>query len=224
MAEPPHIFEFAEIEAVSAAGYDALLAGGWRHFGPQFFRCSRQFHELRGLQAIEPLRIVLADFSPSRSQRRVLARNRDIEWQIIPARVDEDAQRLFQRHKSRFTANVPASIFDFIAREHSADRPRECLEFRAMLGGRLVAASFLGVGERSASSIYGIFDPEHSRRSLGILTMLREIEWCAATGREHYYSGYSTREPSEYDYKKRFAGIEKLDWATGSWRKAADAE
>lgn len=184
-----------------------------------FFRYSLQFDEASlALQLIRPLRIDLGRFAHSKSQRRVLNKNADLRWEIVPARAGEDVQAMFQRHKQRFKSNVPETLFSFLSLENTAGEPCECLEFRALLGDRLIAASFLAIGSVSASSIYGVFDPDFSRRSLGTLTMLREIEHCRAAGRRFYYPGYSTRESSAYDYKKRFSALESLDWTTGEWR------
>ena len=183
-----------------------------------FFRYSLQFDEATlALQLIQPLRIDLEHFSLSKSQRRVLNRNADLRWEIIPARAGDDVQAMFQQHKQRFTANVPETLFSFIAQENTATEPCECLEFRALLGDQLIAASFLAIGSTSASSIYGVFDPDFSRRSLGTLTMLKEIEHCRAAGHRFYYPGYATLESSAYDYKKRFSALESLDWMKGEW-------
>jgi arginyl-tRNA--protein-N-Asp/Glu arginylyltransferase len=85
------------------------------------------------------------------------------------------------------------------------------------LGERMVAASFLDLGMAAVSSVYGIFDPSESHRSLGIFTMLKELEYAAELGCRMYYHGYACQEPSPYDYKKRFAGLEFYDWE-GNWR------
>jgi arginine-tRNA-protein transferase len=86
-------------------------------------------------------------------------------------------------------------------------------------GSELVALSYLDLGERATSSVYGMFEPAHSRRSLGIYTMLLEIEFSRRRGCAFYYPGYATREPSAYDYKKQFQGLEVLNWETGAWDK-----
>jgi arginine-tRNA-protein transferase len=46
---------------------------------------------------------------------------------------------------------------------------------------------------------------------------LHSIEFSRAQGYRYYYPGYAYREPSAYDYKKRFIGLEFLDWETG-WK------
>lgn len=92
------------------------------------------------------------------------------------------------------------------------------MEFRALLDGRLIAASFLDVGAEATSSVYGLFDPEFSRRSPGILTLMKEIEWSRENGKKFLYPGYATHEASHYDYKKQFAPLSALDWNTGAWQ------
>ena len=53
-----------------------------------------------------------------------------------------------------------------------------------------------------------------AERGLGTFTMLKEIEWSIATGREFYYQGYVYEGESFYDYKKRFRGTEAFDWGS----------
>ena len=80
----------------------------------------------------------------------------------------------------------------------------------------MIAVSYLDLGREAASSVYAIFEPEVARRSPGIFTLLQEIEFARSTGRRFLYLGYATHEPSHYDYKKRFLGLERFDWL-GNW-------
>ncbi|HNM06329.1 MAG TPA: hypothetical protein PKK05_25645, partial [Leptospiraceae bacterium] len=56
-----------------------------------------------------------------------------------------------------------------------------------------------------------------SKRSLGIYTMLLEIEYSIQMKKDYYYPGYAYVETSFYDYKKNFNGLEYLDWNKG-WK------
>jgi arginine-tRNA-protein transferase len=82
----------------------------------------------------------------------------------------------------------------------------------------LIAKSFFDVGANSISSIYGIFAPEITDRSLGILTMLLEIDFALKNGKKFYYHGYAYEGNSFYDYKKRFHNLQRFDWK-GNWEK-----
>ena len=200
---------------VSAERMDELWACGWRHQGILFFRYSHWPTE--GVEhEIMPVRLDLARFSMSKSQRRVWRRNEDIRWEIGPARIEQALHEIFALHSTRFHENVPQSLTDFLG-SAPASVPCECLMLKAMLGDRLVAASFLDQGAKDVSSSYAIFDPAFSNRGLGTLTLLKEIALARAEGRRYLYHGYATRTASHYDYKKTFKAIEAYDWATQTW-------
>ncbi len=207
------VFQCAD---VSAEMMDQLWASGWRHFGPIFFRYSLSEDE-EGLRTITPLRLDLQNHTLSKSQRRVLRRNADLRCEFHPAEMTEAACGMFQRHKGRFQKNVPEGLDNFLSQD-PARVPCECRECRVYLGEELIALSYLDVGQGSSSAVYGMFEPAHTARSLGIYTMLREIEHTQSLGFRYYYPGYATREPSAYDYKKQLRGLEELDWETGAWR------
>ena len=202
-------------ESVTLAQLDMLLADGWRHFGTHFFRYNLGVYEDE-IRRVIPLRIRVADFTHSKSQRRVLRRNADLDVQIQPIEIIDETHDLFDRHKRRFKSGVPDSIFDFVSID-AANGPTKGLEVSVRDGDELVAASFFDVGETSISSIYGIFDPNATSRSLGIFTMLKEIEYARDSGKTLYYHGYAYEGESFYDYKKRFSAIETFDW-NESWQ------
>jgi len=202
----------------SPAEMDALWQGGWRHFGVHFFRYNLGFYEYE-IRRVLPLRIRLADFKFSKSQRRVFNKNKDLETIIRPAEIDAEKESLFHRHKRRFKSGTPDSIYNFLSDE-PASVPCRTLEICVFERGKLVAASFLDVGNESVSSVYGMFEPSEERRSPGILTMLLEIRYALENGKKFYYSGYAYEGNSFYDYKKRFSALECFDW-NGVWEKFA---
>lgn len=197
---------------------DVLWAEGWRHFGEHFFRYSLAEHDLE-LCHVLPLRVDLTRFVPSRSQRRVLKNNQDLQVVIRDAVISSDKEALFDRHRKRFKDNVPDSLHDFLS-EQPASVPCRNQEICVYQGDRLLAVSFLDIGETATSAVYAAFEPAEHKRSLGIFTMLCAIEHSRSLDCRYYYSGYAYREPSMYDYKKNFAGLEFLDWSAG-WRPYA---
>ncbi|HEX8352243.1 MAG TPA: GNAT family N-acetyltransferase [Pyrinomonadaceae bacterium] len=193
---------------------DALWAEGWRHFGEIFFRYRRWRHAGRDY-TITPLRIDVERFAPSRSQRRVLARNRDLRVEARPTALDAALRAMFEAHRRRFRTDVPGSLRSFLSHA-PADVPCRNETLRVYAGDRLVAAHFLDVGLGATSAVYSMFDPEESRRSLGVYAILAAVDLSRRSGRRHYYPGYGTREPSPYDYKRNFSGLEEYDWH-GRW-------
>lgn len=194
---------------------DLLWARGWRHFGNYFFRYSASGHWGR-VRTVMPLRVDLSRFAPSRSQRRALARNRELQVVIRDTFIDAVKESLFYRHRERFKENVPDSIYDFLSDEPAVE-PCRNREICVYDGDQLIAASFLDIGEEATSAVYAMFEPSESKRSLGIFTMLEAIRYSRELGCRYYYPGYAYREPSVYDYKKNFAGSEYYDWREG-WK------
>ncbi|MBS0661108.1 MAG: arginine-tRNA-protein transferase [Verrucomicrobia bacterium] len=209
---PPAKIEEAFFELqIEPARLDDLLAQGWRHFGPYFFRYSQQL--TTALQDIIPLRVDLTRFRPSKSQRRVLRRNADVtpRWQTVS--LTEEHHTVFAEHAGRFAHNVPGRLEDFLGPWPQLDLPCRLRELSVRdATGRLLAASYVAQGARAWSSVYAFFAPSDGARSLGIATQLWEIEAARAAGCRWLYLGYATRQPSHYDYKRQFAGTEWFDW------------
>jgi len=194
---------------------DFLWALGWRHFGSYFFRYSASRRQGELLTVI-PLRVNLSKFEPSRSQKRAVARNRDLRVVIRDTFIDDVKEELFYRHRERFKDNIPNSIHDFLSKEPAVE-PCRNREICVYDGDNLLAASFLDIGGQSTSAVYAMFEPSESKRSLGVFTILEAIRYSREIGCKYYYPGYAYREPSVYDYKKNFAGSEYYDWGKG-WR------
>jgi len=199
----------------SPAEMDRFWAEGWRHFGIVFFRYRRALHGGRQF-SVMPLRVDLNRFALTRSQKRVLAKNHDVRVWIRPTFVDEEKEALFLKHRLRFKENAPTSLDQFLS---PVPDSIPCLnqELCVYLGERLLGVTFLDAGEKATSAVYAIFDPAETKRSLGILMMLHSIRLSREQGYRYYYPGYAYHEPFSYDYKKRFVGLEYLDWSAG-WK------
>ena len=206
--------QFLCLEA-SPEEMDRFWAEGWRHFGIFFFRYRTAVHGKKTFTVL-PLRLDVSRFALTRSLKRVVAMNRDLTSLIRPASVDKVKKALFLKHRLRFKENVPTSLSNFLS-PLPATVPCRNFELCIYLGKQLTAVTFLDLGQTATSAVYAMFDPGEAKRSLGILMMLQSIQFTREQGYRYYYPGYAYREPFAYDYKKRFLGLEYLDWQTG-WK------
>jgi len=206
--------QFLCLEA-SAEEMDRFWAEGWRHFGIFFFRYRTAVHGKKTFTVL-PLRLDVSRFALTRSLKRVVGINRDLTSLIQPASVDKVKKALFSKHRLRFKENVPTSLSNFLS-PLPATVPCRNLELCVYLGKKLTAVTFLDLGQTATSAVYAMFDPGEAKRSLGILMMLHSIQFTREQGYRYYYPGYAYQEPFAYDYKKRFVGLEYLDWQTG-WK------
>jgi leucyl-tRNA---protein transferase len=221
---PPVIFETEILTHPTPPEMDARWRTGWRHFGREFFRYSISLNEDGSWHRIQPLRMVLADFQPTARHRRILKKNADLTLESGPAQRNEAREAMFRRHRERFKSNIPDSLAVFLPEADPATQPCECREFRLLDGDRLLAVSYLDCGAEACSSVYAMFEPTASARSLGLCTFLHEIAYAQSTGRRYLYPGYATVEPSHYDYKKTFPALETWNWRTSTWQPLKDPD
>lgn len=210
------IDERAEMVQLDPAGLDRILSKGWRLLGRRFVRHNYSTWHHKLCRTI-PLRVRLAQFELSKSQRQTLRRNEDLRVLSAPARFDSERERLFSLHKERFHEKQATTLASFIHPESPDKYPTAGRQLEVHFNNELIACSYFHLGEKAVSGTYCVFDPVHGRRSLGTLTMLLELLIAKEMGMEFYYHGYTHDIPSQFDYKLNVKGLESLNWETGEW-------
>jgi leucyl-tRNA---protein transferase len=202
-------------EPALAALYPEMLALGFRRSGNNVYR-----PRCPSCRACVPLRVEAAAFRPSRSQRRCLARNADLQWRLCPLRCDDEhfalyARYLAARHPGGGMDTQPRSEFEqFLAAPWS---PTACLEAR--VDGRLVAVAVTDVLPDALSAVYSYFDPDQPARGLGTAALLAQLAHARDSGRRYVYLGFWLEGHPKMDYKSRFAPAEVLH--DGRWQPLA---
>ena len=199
--------------------FDALLAEGDRRAGPVLYRT-----QCPSCSACEPLRIPVDRFTPTKSQRRVWKQNeRDVQVEIGAPIASPDRVVLYNRHRDE--RGLARSETPINAAEYHLQYVESCVEtreIRYLLDGQLVAVSILDVGEHSASSVYHYFDPSFSRRSLGVYSVMKEIELCRSWNMDWYYLGLWVGECTSLAYKSGYFPHQRR--RDRVWREYASAE
>lgn len=210
------IDESVELQPMHPGLFDEFLAEGWRLLGYSIIR--HNYAACRGrLCHTVPLRIRLEGLQLSKSQRQVLRRNEDLTVQFGKVNLGPEKEELFRLHTLRFRERQPESMYSFLSPQ-AAWKPVKGYEFSVYEGSRLLASSFVHLGEEAMSGTYCFFDPEApGRRSLGTFTMLLELQKALELGKKYYYHGYCYDVPSQFDYKQSFHNLEAMDWKTGRW-------
>lgn len=168
-----------------------------------------------GCSACQPVRVVVAGFSPSRGFRKLLRRNADLAAAERPARATQEQFALFRRYLlSRHGDGGMVRMGWESYRDMVEVSPptTRLVEFRDA-DARLVGCSLTDYLGSGLSGVYKFFDPDEDRRSLGSHMIL----WHAARAREldlpYVYLGYWIEECRKMAYKARFAPLERLDGA-----------
>lgn len=188
-----------------------LLEQGDQRVGRTVFRTECPF-----CQACEPVRIDVAAFSPTRSQRRVLARNADLHVEIGPPSMSRRRVALWNRHRRARGLLTNYSRKDPVGyQEWLVESCAPTLEVRYHQDDRLIGLSVLDIGVRGANSAYHYFDPTDARRSIGVFSVLRELEFCATLGIRWYYLGLWASDATALSYKSTYYPHERL--VRGEW-------
>ncbi len=219
------MLDVAVLVDVSADELGLLLERGWRRFGPAYFRpvCEE-------CDACISLRIPVASFTPSRSQRRARRLAASLTRTVGVPVVDEERLALYARwHAQRETRRgwEPTRLtaeryaFDFAYDHPSVSE----VTFRDPADGeRLVGVGIVDDVPDALSAVYFFWDPEHAPPSLGVAQIVWMVEDAAARGLKYVYLGYWVAECASLAYKARYHRDEVLVGAPGLqtsvWRLA----
>jgi arginine-tRNA-protein transferase len=202
----------------SPALVDNLLKGG--------FRRSQNIAYMpycEGCQACVSVRVVVNDFKPGRSLRRVLEANRDLSVRRLEPTPTSEQYSLFRayidaRHADGGMADmtvldyammVEDSIVETFVSEYrlrapsarwSAGQPRQ----------PLIAAALCDRLSDGISMVYSFYEPEAARRGLGTYMILEHIEYARRLGVPYLYLGYWIHGSPKMSYKRRFQPQEQL--------------
>lgn len=202
-------------ELVDDAAYSQLIRAGFRRSGlytyrPQCDQCS----------ACVPVRLVVDEFLPNRSQRRTWKRNQQLEASLREQVFDVRHYKLYRHYQASRHAGGGMD-------QDSEEQYRQFLlqsavstlvvEFNAAQELRMV--SVVDVVADGLSSVYTFFDPDLAQDSLGTYNILWQVELCRQLGLPYLYLGYWIAESEKMAYKANFRPLQGL--VGGNWTMLA---
>jgi arginine-tRNA-protein transferase len=211
---------FTTLQGTAAVGVNnSLSLKGFRRSQSVIYRPA-----CVGCSACMSIRIPVAEFRTSRSQRRILKRNADVVRRPCEAWATETQFDLFRRyldsrHSSGGMADMDAFDFASMVDETPINSTvvEYALEDREAGTQRLIAACLSDVLGDGLSLVYSFFDPDVADRSLGAYMILDHIRLAGEMGLPHVYLGYWVSGSPKMDYKIGYRPFELCDGAT--WRR-----
>ena len=219
----PNRQESLEVAAVGPPSiawllYNKLARLGFRRAGKLVYRPN-----CIGCSACKSVRIRVKEFSPSRSQRRVVRKNSGLLRSLQAAAADLEQFSVFKRYTADRHADSSMAAFEYsdystmiedtnvqtcLVQYHleSADNPGSQM---------LAAASLTDILDDGLSMVYSYFDPDLSANSVGSYMIMDHIALARELGFDHLYLGYWVQGSKTMDYK---ASFEPLDvYRDGRW-------
>ena len=206
------------LEKIEPEQLDIFLANGWYRMGQTIFTTHFLFFEQKIHSAVW-LRLQLSkDFKFKKSLRKILRRNREkFRVEIKPFELTEEKELIYQRYADDFKGNLSGTLKRALL-DGSDYNVFNTLEINIFDEERLIAFSFFDEGITSLTSINGVYDPEYGHYSLGLHTMLEEIQYGIDTGKSSFYPGYFVPGNPRFDYKLRIGDVEFLEFKSKAWK------
>jgi arginine-tRNA-protein transferase len=173
-------------------------------------------------------RIRVADFVPSRTQRRIMARNAAIRRNATSPWATEDQFALFRKYLDARHADggmADMDVFEFAAMIEETPIKSRVIEYSRPpanneVGRPLAAVCLTDVFDDGLSLVYSFYDPALSRASLGTWIILDHVAIAREAGLPYVYLGYWVPGSKKMGYKASFSAVEI--YKGGAWQSLGD--
>jgi arginine-tRNA-protein transferase len=174
-------------------------------------------------------RIRVADFVPSKTQRRILRRAAPLRRNATSPWATEDQFTLFRRYLDSRHADggmADMDIFEFAAMIEETPIKSRVIEYTrpsndGERGRPLAAVCLTDVFDDGLSMVYSFYDPDLADMSLGTHVILDHIAIAREAGLPYVYLGYWVPGSRKMGYKASFSAVEI--YKNGLWRDLGDA-
>lgn len=205
---------------------DVLSQNGFRRSQTIAYRPSCD-----GCSACVSVRVLVDEFAPGRSLRRVLRDNSDLIGAVERPEATAEQYRLFSdylhtRHGDGGMADMSVHDYAMMVEDSHVDTrlityrsrgPDSAIHGRGQ--GPLQAAALTDVLHDGLSMVYSFYDPGLAQRSPGVFIILDHIRRARDMGLPYVYLGFWVEGSRKMAYKARFTPQERL---TGDgWRRFA---
>lgn len=166
-------------------------------------------------------RINVANFSPSRNQRRVANRAANLTRRATAPWATEEQYDLFRayldgRHATGGMADM--DMFEFAAMVEETPIRSRLIEYTDPEGLRAVGLT--DILDDGLSMVYSFFDPDSTRLSLGTYIILDHIAIARELNLPYVYLGYWVPGSPKMGYKSKFKGLEV--YRNEAWQPLSD--
>ena len=198
---------FVDPERKMTAGlYSELVQQGFRRSGDYVYTpYCKKCHDCI------PIRLNVRKFALSRSQKRCKNKNKQVTVEAKKPVYDKNQYQIYARY---VTARHPGGgmdepdddkYLDFLTSKWS-----HTIFFEFQENGQLIGVAATDIVKDGLSAVYTFFDPsaEYQKRSLGVFSILWQVEEARRRGLKWLYLGYWIKDCNKMNYKDNYQPLE----------------
>jgi len=197
--------------------YNGLIQQGFRRSGKFAYR-----PHCENCNACIPVRIVLNEFAPTRSQKRAYKQHADLTARIMPVSYNQSHFQLYSRYQALRHADT--ELVDQAETKDDAEQYRQFLcesnveslmvEFRDAKN-QVKIVSVIDVVHDGVSAVYTFYDALELKASYGTYSIIWLADWAKNLNLPYLYLGYWIEASKKMFYKQAFMPQERL--VDGEW-------
>ncbi len=197
------------IQSSSALEHMNMLQRGWRRFGNMHF-----VPECKSCNECVTIRINVNEYKFTKSQKRVLSKNKGIEVYLQEPTLSVDHLKLFDKYHSHMNKkkswkyeNVTPDDYYRSYVSGASTYGKELLYFK---DDKLICVALLDILEEGMSAIYCYYDHDYEKLSLGKYSILAQISLAKQMNIPYLYLGYWIKDHASMGYKEDYKPFEVL--------------
>lgn len=193
----------------STEQYQAMLERGWRRFGKMHF-----VPECAGCTKCISMRIDVANYKFSKSEKRVINKNKDTKLYIRPPSMTLEHLNLYDKYHGHMNAKknwpfTPIDPNDYL-KSYVEGKEEYSKEFLYMRDDKLIGVALVDILPDSMSAIYCFYDHDYEDLSIGKFSILAQIKIAKEMNIPYIYLGYWIKEHHSMGYKIAYKPFEIL--------------
>lgn len=186
-----------------------MLERGWRRFGHMHF-----IPECKNCDECKTIRIDINKFKFSKSQKRVINKNKNTEVYIQKPSISVDHLNLFDKYHThmqdkkqwKYDPSTPEEYYRSYV-SGANDYGKEILYF---VDEKLVGVALIDLLPSGISAIYCYYDHDYEHLSLGKYSILAQISIAKQQNIPYLYLGYWIKDHFSMGYKEDYKPFEVL--------------
>lgn len=191
--------------------YGWLMSQGFRRSADQLYR-----PHCVDCQACESVRVLVQEFTPSKSQKRLLKKNQHLRF-TVSHQQQPYYYELYERYIN--TLHSDGSMYPANLEQYQSFLTTELTQqlfLEIWHEEKLVSVAVTDDLPNALSAVYTFYDPDYRKSALGVYSILNQIRYSKELNREYLYLGYQINECQKMNYKNKYFPYQQL--SANQWK------